>query len=421
LHEMDGRDILPQSGLTLCGATDPSQHVICEWSQSAVVVNSKLYIGQPNLNRIVVFHTLQLTVVQVIATDPQPKKLWTIQATSDEQQIWVLCDGDQINTPDSSGSQHGRGSLREFEESQRDEDIEFQWSKQSSSSAQQQRQINNRKTIQVIRLMPNNVHAPNVIHLQPIDGHFDLVYDMFMPIYSPQRLHQQHSITNRYAHVSHWDERELIKIDMTQFKYVKTINLADCSPINGIYTDHGLLILQCQTPVTHQLTGQIIVDQMTDAIVSYNTHVKARNSYLSPNQQFLVNVLHNASNLATTSIIVQRVTSTGVEFLYDVRTSLDIVNCEFVWKSGNYDAVLASGTSNREDMLYLSLSDGRVELISGVGRPTSGSHRGMSMAHKSRMLAVTATESVFVVDLNTNRIQCETVQRHQKPSTLIWT
>lgn len=141
--------------------------------------------------------------------------------------------------------------------------------------------------------------------------------------------------------------------------------------MNGIYTDHGLLILQCQTPVTHQLIGQLIIDQMTDAIIAYNTHVKAKKSYLSPNQQFLVNVLHNASNVATTSIIVQRVTPGGIEFLYDVRTSLDIVNCEFVWKSGNYDAVLASGTSNREDMLYLSLSDGRVELISGVGRPTS--------------------------------------------------
>ncbi len=175
LHEMDGRDILPQSGLTLCGGTDPTQHVICEWSESAVVVNSKLYIGQPNLNRIVVFHTLQLTVVQVIATDPQPKKLWTIQASQDEQQIWVLCDGDPINIRASGGSD----SFGEFEESQRDdEEIEFEWQSQSTS---QQQQKNNRKTIQVIRLMPNNVHQPNVIHLQPIDGHFDLVYDMFIP------------------------------------------------------------------------------------------------------------------------------------------------------------------------------------------------------------------------------------------------
>lgn len=59
----------------------------------------------------------------------------------------------------------------------------------------------------------------------------------------------------------------------------------------------------------------------------------------------------------------------GVVFQYDVRTTLNIVNCVFVWKNGNYDAVLASGTPNREDLLYLSLIDGRVELISGIGRP----------------------------------------------------
>ena len=188
----------------------------------------------------------------------------------------------------------------------------------------------------------------------------------------------------RYAHVTHWDERALIKIDMNQFKYIKTINLADCQPINGIYTDHGLLIIQCQTPVTHKLNGQLILDQMTDSIIAYNAHVKAQKSFLSPNQHFLVNIFQNKSNFNVaseqqrsehedaTSIIVQRITPNGIEFMYDVRTSLDIVNCEFVWKNGNYDAILASGTPNREDMLYLTLTDGRVELISGVGRPTSG-------------------------------------------------
>ncbi len=48
------------------------------------------------------------------------------------------------------------------------------------------------------------------------------------------------------------------------------------------------------------------------------------------------------------------------------------------------------------------------------------SHRGLALANKSRLLAVTAIESVYLVDLNTNRIQCETMQRHQKPNTLIW-
>ncbi len=44
---------------------------------------------------------------------------------------------------------------------------------------------------------------------------------------------------------------------MEQFRYVKTINLADCQPINAVFTDYGLAILQCQTPVTHQLNGNL--------------------------------------------------------------------------------------------------------------------------------------------------------------------
>lgn len=58
--------------------------------------------------------------------------------------------------------------------------------------------------------------------------------------------------------------------------------------------------------------------------------------------------------------------------MYDVRTTLNIVSCDFVWRSGNYDSILGSGTSNREDLLYLSLIDGRVELVSGIGKPTAG-------------------------------------------------
>jgi hypothetical protein len=114
--------------------------------------------------------------------------------------------------------------------------------------------------------------------------------------------------------VTHWDERALIKVDMKRFKYIKTTNLANCQPINGVFTIHGFLIVQCQTPITHQLNGQLVLDQTTDSIVSYNPHIKAFRTYLSPNHNFLINVYHNASSLnpVSTTIIVQRVTSNGL-------------------------------------------------------------------------------------------------------------
>lgn len=49
------------------------------------------------------------------------------------------------------------------------------------------------------------------------------------------------------------------------------------------------------------------------------------------------------------------------------------------------------------------------------------SHRGMAVSNRSRLGAVTSLESVFVIDLATNRVQCETQQRHQSPVSLIWT
>lgn len=142
----------------------------------------------------------------------------------------------------------------------------------------------------------------------------------------------------RFAYVTHWDERTLIKIDMEQFRYVKTVNLADCQPINAVFTDYGLAILQCQTPVTHQLngnlnfslinrfsiliilfpcfSGQLILDQLTDSIISYNAHIKAHRSFLSPNHQFLVNIFHNSSSTSpvSTTIIVQKVTANGKHY-----------------------------------------------------------------------------------------------------------
>ncbi|RWS08284.1 follistatin-related protein 5-like protein, partial [Dinothrombium tinctorium] len=407
LHEVDARDIIPQNGLALCGGTQIESGLLCTWSENAVVSDSKIYIGQPNLNRIIVFHSQQLNVVQVIATDPQPMQLWFIRGQT-EDQIWVLCHG-QIETQRKTHSAYS--NYDEMDTVNR----EFNW---NSPSMEQKR--HNKKTVQVVRILPNS-RAQNVIHLQPIDGHFDLVYDLFVPKPTPLQRHHFHN--NRYAYVTHWDERALIKIDMEQFKYVKTINLAECQPVNAVFTEYGLLIVQCQTPVTHQLNGQLVLDQITDTIISYNAHIKSHKSYLSPNQHFLVNIFHNTSTLSpiSTTIIVQKVTQSGLQFLYDVRTTLTIVNCDFVWKNGNYDAILASGTANREDLLYLSLIDGRVELISGIGRPTKGHLRGMAVSKATNLGAITSLESVFVLDLNSNRVQCETQQRHQQPETLVWT
>lgn len=410
VHEVDARDIIFQNSLTLCGngfsaVENGSPIDTCDWSEDAVVLNDHVYIAQPSLNRIIVFHASQLIVTQVIATDPNPRKLWTVESTK-EPQIWVLCDGNTnyFDEQKESNGEDNESSWKETLWSAGETDSAFS----SKFDYSNEKYLKNRKTIQVVRLMePSTADAKrrvrrqaDVIHLQPVDGHFDLVYDLFMPQYyesifksEPNKRLKSIMQDSPYAYAAHWEERSLIKVSLQRLEYLHTVRLADCQPIAAsIITRRsgGLLAVQCQTPVTHQLNGQLILDQVTDAILAHNTHLNAHNSYLSPDQRYLVSIYHEYSNNTngkplktsssstspsstnTSTIIVQRVNDYGIEFLYDVRTSLDIVNCVFVWKNGNYDLVLASGTHNREDLLYLSLMDGHVELISGIGRPSEG-------------------------------------------------
>ena len=448
----------------------------CQWSDDVVVLHDHVYIAQPNLNRIIVFQASQLSVVQVIATDSQPSRLWANE-NGKESQIWVLCNG----------------NTNYFEESSHQTDDNYSngptWTGDSSalSSADlssskydfiNEKYLRNRKTIQVVRLPETGKSTrrqADVIHLQPVDGHFDLVYNLFMPnhyesIFKNEDNKRVRNVMQEspFAYATHWEERSLVKISLRKLEYLQSIRLADCQPIAAsIITRRsgGLVAVQCQTPVTHQLNGQLILDQVTDAILTHNQHLNAHQSFLSPDHRYLVSILHEHSNSTsatsctvdgkcssdrsaggsaatnTSTIIVQRINDNGVEFMYDVRTSLDTVSFAFVWKNGNYDLVLASGTRNREDLLYLSLIDGHVELISGIGRPTEGYEkdwhmiiylqlmffcskryrRGMALSTKNRVLSITATESVFTVDLNTNRILCESSKHFEKPHTLVWT
>lgn len=132
-----------------------------------------------------VFHAQQMNVVQVIVTDPEPRQMWHARSQK-EDRIWVLCHGQpdakkakDVKTADSFGN---------YEEERDGADFEFQW---NSPSQEQQRR--NKKTVQIIRIS-SNVHSQNVIHLQPIDGHFDLVYDLFVP--KPTVVQGRHFLSN---------------------------------------------------------------------------------------------------------------------------------------------------------------------------------------------------------------------------------
>lgn len=285
----------------------------------------------------------------MIATDPRPTKLFLVPGIH-EQRIWLLCYGNDLQHRlidiedrklmnedkldedglfgrfDSNLHVHQHSFNQYFESNDEKKSDEFEW-----KSTSREQQLHNIKTIQILRLgsnSMNNANSGNIIHLQPIDGHFDLVYNLFVPksIDDEYRFNsgsngnlmknsgQEFNTAQRYAYASHYDERTLIKIDMENFKYIKSINLADCHPIDAVFTQFGLLIVQCETPVTHQLNGQLILDQITDSIIDYNTDIKAHKSFLSPNEQFLISIFHNTTEIGGTissKIIVQKVRQSG--------------------------------------------------------------------------------------------------------------
>lgn len=297
------------------------------------------------------FDTQHLSVSQVIATDPRPMRLWLVPGLHEQKySIWILCYGTDLEKRlmsdeerriveedklqedgifgkfDSNLMQIHQHNLDKYFENDEDEKIEkfkqqtdqFEW-----KSTSREQQLHNRKTIQILKLASNSMHNENVIHLMPIDGHFDLVYNLFVPKSIDEfHLNTGSSVKNgqefnknalRWAYATHFDERKLIKIDMENFKYIKSIDLADCHPIDAVFTQFGLLILQCETPVTHQLNGQLILDQITDSIIEYNTDIRASKSYLSPNEQFLISIYHNTSEFGAISstIIVQKIKQSG--------------------------------------------------------------------------------------------------------------
>ncbi|KAI1309454.1 Follistatin-related protein 5 [Halotydeus destructor] len=187
VHEIDGRDIMPQNGLALCGRTETEEHP-CQWAaEGPVMAENRIYAAQPTLNRIIVFHVVQMNVIQVIVTDPRPTRLWLVPSEK-ENRIWVLCHGEPERTFGASSPTGHAGkkesdirrkeSFGSYEEERSADQFEFEWTSSSSGKNEQQRK--NRKTVQIIRIS-GNLHNQNVIHLQPIDGHFDLVYDLFVP------------------------------------------------------------------------------------------------------------------------------------------------------------------------------------------------------------------------------------------------
>ncbi len=67
-------------------------------------------------------------------------------------------------------------------------------------------------------------------------------------------------------------------------------------------------------------------------------------------------------------MIVQKITANGLQFAFDVETTLNISDIVFI-KSQTTPEHDIFATTDKEDILYLDLFTGKVETITNVGVP----------------------------------------------------
>lgn len=188
LHEIDASDVNQINGMPFCGNDMIEEsNVKCLWSDNAIISDSKVIIGQSNLNQLLVLDSKTFQIVQIIPTDPRPINLWLIRSEP-EDKIWLLCHGKK----DANDKHSRESSLIESLDSSEDkleEDIDFGWDSSASSSREQQK--HNRKSVQIIRLFQNGRNH-EIYHLQPIDKHHEFVYNLFIPQSSTIQMHHSH-------------------------------------------------------------------------------------------------------------------------------------------------------------------------------------------------------------------------------------
>lgn len=256
---------------------------------------------------------------------------------------------------------------------------------------------------------------------------FDLVQDLVVPA-RPRAFTHDPRFQLHHAYVSHYGERRLFRVSMDEYRYQREIDLQDCDPLSLLSSVQGLLVVQCRAPITHQLTGQLVLDQLTSAQLQFNANIRAQESFISPDNRYLLSIYTNystypANQKRSSLIYVQTVSVSGLKFQYQIKSTLEIEQCAFVWRDGYYAAILVSSNHQEEqsELLSLRLADSRLELLARVPGTISQSRRKdqLLVADELRLAALATNRGTFVVDLEDNRVS-QSLRHHQSPPTMLW-
>ncbi|XP_026684231.1 follistatin-related protein 5-like [Diaphorina citri] len=362
-HQIQSTDIIPGTQEYVCG----DKGVNCSWGQAINVANRYVYVSQPTKDRVLVISKIQMVVVDVIVTDKFPVALHYVPHLD---QVWLL---------------NWRSSL--------DEGV---------------------KTIQVIRDAAQK-RKHHTVHPEPIDGHFDLVMNLFMPAI------QDMSGAFNYGYVSHAGQQGLYKLDLANMRYVKTVDLSNysCLPKSAQFSSlYGLVIIECES------SGQLVLDGLTDAVVSHKFSLTGK-PMLSPDSRTLL-TLDNQSRHGVT-LVVQHVSDGGLKFVFDVKTTLNISSIAFYPSQTTHGYDLYASSTDKEDILFLNLLTGKVEMMTGVGKAMQPSLAQWENPNRpiaasgifGHYMVTPANEALFVINGETRTVNCE-IGGLVHPRAIVW-
>ncbi|XP_063920258.1 follistatin-related protein 5-like [Zophobas morio] len=370
-HRIQSTDIIPGTQEYVCG----DKGIKCSWGRAINVANRYVYASQPERDRVIIISKVQMVVVDVVSTDKYPVELFHVPHLD---QVWIL-----------------------------------NWRSTNNTGI---------KTIQVIR-DAGQKRKHHTVHPEPIDGHFDLVKGLFIP--SPDQELSHYSF--KYGYATHTNQRGLYKLDLVNLRYTRSVDLTpyNCVPTQIQFSAlYGLVIMQCLEPVTNRPTGQLILDYLTDTVIGTKPNLPGI-PYISPDSRKLV-TLDRTNNRAT--LIVQEITENGLVFSFDVKTTLNISDVTFYPSQTTHSYDIYASAQDKEDILFLNLLTGKVEIITGVGkavpmkltkwnnpnRPISGS--GLF----GQYMVTPASEALFVINGRSRTVNCE-IGAVNHPSAVVWT
>uniref|UniRef100_A0ABD2XK46 Follistatin-related protein 5 n=1 Tax=Trichogramma kaykai TaxID=54128 RepID=A0ABD2XK46_9HYME len=368
-HQIKSTDIIPGTQEYVCA----EKGVPCSWGRAINVANRYVYVSQPEKDRILIISKIQMVVVDVVTTDKYPVEL---QYVPDLDQVWVL-----------------------------------NWRSETDMGV---------KTIQVIRDAAQK-KKHRTVHPEPIDGQFDLVRGLYIP--DPQDI--GHAF--KYGYVTHTNQRGMYKLDLANMRYTRSADLApyNCVPVHIQFPAlYGFVVLQCEEPITGRPTGQLLLDYVTDTVLGHKPELLGRPT-VSPDSRHLVTIDRRDNSVV---LIVEEILPTGLNFAFDVKTTLNISDITFYpsQTTHGYD-LYASSMDNKEDILFLNLASGKVEMITGVGKAMPVMYAKWGKPNRpivqsgvfGRYMVSPSNEALFVLNGETRTVNCE-IGGLVHPSIVVW-